>query len=49
MAVLGKEVEADTLLNTTCSTTSLLSIGTRNERLDKSGELPSFVESAIAY
>jgi hypothetical protein len=45
MAVFGKQMEADTILDTTSTTTSLLSVGPGDERLDKSRQLTSLVEA----
>lgn len=46
MAMLGEEMEADSLAHTTSSTSALRSVRLSDESLDKATNLPLLVESA---
>ena len=45
MAGFGEEVKAETLLNPTCSSTSLFRVGSGDEGFNEPGQLPSLIKS----
>jgi hypothetical protein len=45
MTVLGEHMEAQTLLDTTSTTATLLCVGTRDEGIDEAAQLTPFIVS----